>query len=184
MDSSKIQRLVSAPALSVLVAILFIIALAGESSITPIASIDDVKLQLFDSSDGAEPFDDRARLGSMFKLLGSMHALGASYRFLAEVPAAALSIATTVVSLAATHSQALTLLAIITAQLSCSLAFADWAAIVDADAHCGIGSILVTIAAGLSIIAALAHSYESYVVPHARLTRADTMLNDSATCAA
>ena len=76
--SARLQRLLSAPALSLLAAAFLVVALAGSNKVTPIATLPDgVSLQLFYSTVGASDTADRRRTAAMFILLGAVHALGA-----------------------------------------------------------------------------------------------------------
>ena len=83
--SARLQRLLSAPALSLLASAFLIVSLAGSNKITPIATLPDgAPLQLFHPKIGAADDSDRQRTAAMFILLGAVTAFSPS----ADAPSA------------------------------------------------------------------------------------------------
>ena len=79
--SARCQRLLSAPALSLLGSAFLIVSLAGSNKITPVATLSDGSpIQIFHPKAGAGEDADRQRTAAMFILLGAVIAFSAPPR--------------------------------------------------------------------------------------------------------
>lgn len=120
--SARLQRLLSAPALSLLAAAFLVVALAGSNKVTPVATLPDgVPLQLFHPTIGAGDNADRQRTAAMFILLGAVHAFSASCPADSSEPAAALLSTVTGLLSVSERRAIVPTLAVVTAQLAGAL---------------------------------------------------------------